>query len=159
MRKEVFVSPLEDVEFGVEEFGVVVHGAISLPDEAAHSRATFWWELAVEDDHDSLFWAWWNNWGLEKEVLHLVFLVQVQSSLAQQTGQSRRWLLRIYVYLTRIWKRRQRPRPRPRQRPPEREKKKVSGTTCPWNLFSPLYWKYLHHLDARLIQNQHQKVE
>lgn len=50
---EVFVSALEDVEFWVVEFGILVHGAVSLPDEAAHSRAALRRELAVEDDDDA----------------------------------------------------------------------------------------------------------
>ena len=88
MREEVFVSALEDVEFGVEEFGVVVHGAVPLPDEAAHPRAALRGELTVEDDHHSLLWARRDDGGPEEEVLHLDFLVKVQSSLRQTGSES-----------------------------------------------------------------------
>lgn len=81
MWEEVFVSTLEDVQLGVVEFGIVVHVAVSLPDEAAHSRTALWWEFAVEDDDNSFFWARWDDGGLEEEVLYLVLLVQVQSPL------------------------------------------------------------------------------
>lgn len=39
MREEVLVAALEDVELGVVQYGIVVHGAVLLPDEAAHARA------------------------------------------------------------------------------------------------------------------------
>lgn len=78
---EVFVSALEDVEFWVVEFGILVHGAVSLPDEAAHSRAALRRELAVEDDDDAFVRAGWEDGCFEEEILHLVFLVQVQSAL------------------------------------------------------------------------------
>lgn len=81
MREEVFVSALEDVELGVVEFGILVHGAVSLPDEAAHPRAALRRELAVEDDDDAFLRAGRDDGRFEEEVLHLVLLVEVQSSL------------------------------------------------------------------------------
>lgn len=84
MREEIFVSTLQDVEFGVVEFGILVHGAVPLPDEATHARAALRRELAVEDDDDSLVWASWDDGGLEEVILHLVFLMEVQSSLRWQ---------------------------------------------------------------------------
>lgn len=84
MREEVFVSALEDVELGVVEVGILVGGAVSLPDEAAHSRAALRRELAVEDDDDAFVRAGRDDGRFEEEVLHLVLLVQVQSSLRQQ---------------------------------------------------------------------------
>lgn len=81
MREELFVSALQDVELGVVEHGVLVHGAVSLPDKAAHPGAALRWELAVEDDDDPLLRAGRRDGGLEEEVLHLILLVQVQSAL------------------------------------------------------------------------------
>lgn len=75
MREEVLVAALEDVELGVVKFGILVHGAVLLSDETAHSGAAFRGELAVEDDDDSFVWAGWDNRVLEEEVLHLVLLV------------------------------------------------------------------------------------
>lgn len=80
-REEVLVSPLEDVKFRVVEFGILVQGAVSFPNEAAHPRAALRRELAVEDDDDSLLWAGWDDGGLEEEIFNLVFLVQIQSPL------------------------------------------------------------------------------
>lgn len=65
MREELFVAALEDVELGVVECGILVDGAVSLPDEAAHSRAALRGELAVEDHDDSLVRAGWDNRLLE----------------------------------------------------------------------------------------------
>ena len=84
---EVFVSALEDVEFWVVEFRILVHGAVSLPDEATHSRAALRRELAVEDDDDAFVRAGWEDGCFEEEILHLVFLVQVQSALWQRQTQ------------------------------------------------------------------------
>lgn len=81
MMEEILVSPLEDVEFWVVEFGILVHGAVSLPHKAAHSRASLWRELAVEDDDDAFVRTGWDDGRFEEEVLHLIFLVKVQSSL------------------------------------------------------------------------------
>lgn len=81
MMEEVFVSALEDVEFGVVEFGILVHGAVSLPYEAAHSRAALRRELAVEDDDDAFVRAGRDDGRFEEEILNLVLLVEVQSSL------------------------------------------------------------------------------
>lgn len=81
MREEVFVSALEDVEFGVVECRILVHGTVPLPDEATHSRAALRRELAVEDDDDTFVRAGWDDWHFEEEILHLILLVQVQSSL------------------------------------------------------------------------------
>lgn len=75
MREEVLVAALEDVELGVVKFGILVHGAVLLSDETAHSGAALRGELAVEDYDDSLVWAGWDNRVLEEEVLHLVLLV------------------------------------------------------------------------------------
>lgn len=75
MREEVLVAALEDVELGVVKFGILVHGAVLLSDETAHSGAALRGELAVEDDDDSFVWAGWDNRVLEEEVLHLVLLV------------------------------------------------------------------------------------
>lgn len=88
MREEVFVSALEDVELGVVEFGILVHGAVSLPDEAAHPRAALRRELAVEDDDDAFLRAGRDDGRFEEEVLHLVLLVEVQSSLRRQKTNS-----------------------------------------------------------------------
>lgn len=79
--EELLVSVLQDVELGVVESGVLVHGAVSLADEAAHPRAALRGELAVEDDDHALVWAGWDDGGFEEEILHLVLLVQVKSSL------------------------------------------------------------------------------
>lgn len=84
MGEEVFVSALEDVELGVVEFGILVHGAVSLPDEPAHSRAALRRELAVEDDNDTFVRAGRDDGHFEEEILHLVLLVQVQTSLRRQ---------------------------------------------------------------------------
>lgn len=84
MREEIFVTALEDVELGVVEFGVVVHSAVPLPDEAAHSRAALRRELAVEDDDHAFVRAGRDDGHFEEEVLHLVLLVQVQASLRPQ---------------------------------------------------------------------------
>lgn len=86
VREEVFVSALEDVELGVVELGVVVEGAVSLPDEAAHSRAALRRELAVEDDDHAFLRAGRDDGGVEEEGLHLLLLVQVQSSLRPQSN-------------------------------------------------------------------------
>ncbi len=84
MREEVFVSALEDVELGVVEFGILVHSAVSLSDEAAHPRAALRRELAVEDDDDAFVHAGRDDGHFEEEILHLVLLVQVQSALRRQ---------------------------------------------------------------------------
>lgn len=89
MREEVFVSALEDVELGVVEFGIVVHGAVPFPHEAAHSRAALRRELAVEDDDDALVWAGRDYGRFEEEVLHLLLLVEVQGSLKTQRPNQR----------------------------------------------------------------------
>lgn len=68
------------------EYGVVVHGAVSLPDKAAHPGAALRRELAVEDNDDSFLWAGRDDGGLQEEILHLFLLVQVQGSLRGQRG-------------------------------------------------------------------------
>ena len=85
MREELLVSAFEDVELGVVEIGVLVHGAVSLPDEAAHPRAALRRELAVEDDDDSFLRGGRDDRGLQEEILHVLLLVQVERSLTQQT--------------------------------------------------------------------------
>lgn len=77
MREEVFVSTLKDVELRIVEVWVVIHGAVSGPDEATHFRAAFRRELTVEDDDYTLVWAGWDSRGSQEKILHLVFLVQV----------------------------------------------------------------------------------
>lgn len=79
--EELFVAALEDVEFRVVEFRIVVHGAVPLPDEAAHTRAALRRELAVEDDDDAFVFGERDNWRFQQEFLHLVLVVEVQSSL------------------------------------------------------------------------------
>lgn len=79
--EEILVPSFEDVEFGVVEFGILVHGAVALPDEAAHPRAALRRKLAVEDDDDAFVRAGRDDRRFEEEVLHLVLLVEVQSSL------------------------------------------------------------------------------
>lgn len=86
--EEIFVSPLEDVEFRVVEFGILVHSAVSLPHKAAHSRAALWRELAVEDDDDAFVRTGWDDVHFEEEVLHLVLLVEVQSTLKRKKKQN-----------------------------------------------------------------------
>lgn len=81
MGEEVLVPPLEDVELGVVEFGVVVQGAVPLPDEATHARAALRGELAVEDDDDAFLWRGGDDGGPEEELLHLALQVKVQSPL------------------------------------------------------------------------------
>lgn len=81
MGEEVFVSALEDVELGIVEVRILVDGAVSLTDEAAHPRAALRRELAVEDDDHPLLRAGWDHRRLEEEVLHLQLLVQVQRPL------------------------------------------------------------------------------
>lgn len=93
MWEELFVSTLEDVELRVVEFRIDIYVAVSSPDEAADSRATLRWELAVEDDDDVLVWAGWDDGGPEEEVLHLVLLVEIQSPLETTTQQTRSILL------------------------------------------------------------------
>lgn len=84
MGEEVLVPALEDVELRVVQDGVLVDGAVSLADEAAHSGAALRRELAVEDDDDALVRAGRDDGRFEEEVLHLVLLVQVQSALRRQ---------------------------------------------------------------------------
>lgn len=38
MMEEFLVSTLQDVEFGVVQFGILIHGPVSLADKAAHPR-------------------------------------------------------------------------------------------------------------------------
>lgn len=83
MGEEFFVSALEDVELGVVKAGVLVHGAVSLPDEAAHARAALRGKLAVEDDEDAFVWAGGDDGSPEEVVLHLLLLVMVQGSLME----------------------------------------------------------------------------
>lgn len=75
--EEVFVSALQDVELRVVEVGILVDGAVSGPDKAAHFGSAFGRELAVEDDDHSLVRAGRDSGGPQEKVLHLVFLVQV----------------------------------------------------------------------------------
>ncbi len=84
MMVEVFVSALQNVELGVVKVGILIHGAVSLPDKAAHSRATLRRELAVEDDDDAFVLAGRDDGRFEQKILHLVLLVQVQGSLRGQ---------------------------------------------------------------------------
>lgn len=81
MVEEVLVSVFEDVELGVVQYGILVHGAVSLPNEAAHARAALRRELAVEDDDDAFVRAGRDDGGPEEVVLHLVLQVEVESAL------------------------------------------------------------------------------
>lgn len=79
--EELLVSTLQDVELWVVEYGVLVHGPVSLAHEAAHPRAALRRELAVEDDDHAFVYAGWCDGSSEEEILHMVLLVQVKSSL------------------------------------------------------------------------------
>lgn len=84
MREEVFVSALQDVELGVVEVWILVGGAVSLPDEATHSRAALRRELAVEDDDDPFVRAGRDDRRFQEVILHLNLLVEVQSFLDEK---------------------------------------------------------------------------
>lgn len=81
--EELLVSTLQDVELRVVESGVLVHGPVSLADEAAHPRAALRRELAVEDDDHAFVYAGWRDGSSEEEILHMVLLVQVKGSLVK----------------------------------------------------------------------------
>lgn len=106
MIEEFLVSTLQDVEFRVVQFGILVHGPVSLTDKAAHPRTAFWRELTVEDDDDTFVRAVRDDGRCEEEVLHLVLLVQVQSSLNRpntkfSTQHTKRFQLNeLHVYGT-----------------------------------------------------------
>lgn len=84
---ELLVSALQDVELGVVEAGVLVHGAVALAHEAAHARPALRRELAVEDDDHALVRAGRQDGGAQEVVLHVLLLVQVQSPLVD-TGRA-----------------------------------------------------------------------
>lgn len=86
MVEEVLISVFEDVELGVVQSGILVHGAVSLSNEAAHARAALRRELAVEDDDDAFVRAGRDDGGPEEEVLHLVLQVKVQSALRRRAS-------------------------------------------------------------------------
>lgn len=80
------------------EIGIHVDGAVLFPDEAAHSRAALRRELAVEDNDNSLLCGGGDDGGLEEEILHLVFLVQVQSPLRRNRDSSE-YKSSLYMFL------------------------------------------------------------
>lgn len=70
MRLEFFVAAFEEVDFGVEDLGVVVHMEVpvDLSQGSVHFRASVLAKLAVEDDYSTFSHYILNYSSIFKEV-------------------------------------------------------------------------------------------